>query len=173
MLISKAMQSRITEQIGNELLASHQYLLIATYFDGEGLPALAKHFYRQSSEERDHALRFIKYLVESDAAVKIPAIAAPRATFKSATDAVALALESEVRVTKQINAMVDLALKERDHLSKNMLEWFVNEQREEMSSMDTLLRMVKRAGESGLFFVENFLLQGGLSEEAAAEGDAD
>jgi ferritin len=171
MLISKEMQSKINAQIGNELLASHQYLLIATYFDGEGLPALAQHFYKQSAEERDHALRFIKYLVDTDAAVRIPAVPAPKPTFKDAADAVALALQSEIRVTRQINDIVDLALKQRDHSSKNMLEWFVNEQREEMSSMDTLLRMVKRAGESGLFFVENFLLQGGLSEGNASEGN--
>lgn len=172
MLISKEMQSAVSEQVGNELLASHQYLLIATYFDGEGLPSLAQHFYKQSVEERDHALRFIKYLVEADAPVKIPAIPAPRATFKSATDAVSLALESEKRVTRQINEIVDLAVKQRDHSSKNMLEWFVNEQREEMSSMDTLLRMVKRAGESGMFFVDNFLLQGGLaSQDAGAAAD--
>jgi ferritin len=169
MLISKEMQSRINEQVGNELLASHQYLLIATYFDSEGLPSLAQHFYKQSIEERDHALRFIKYLVEADAPVKIPAIPAPRAAFKSATDAVTLALDSEKRVTKQISEIVDLAVKQRDHSSKNMLEWFVNEQREEMSSMDTLLRMVKRAGESGMFFVDNFLLQGGLSPQAEGE----
>jgi ferritin len=56
-------------------------------------------------------------------------------------------------------------------MSKNMLEWFVSEQREEVTSMDTLLRMVKRAGESGLFFVENFLLQGGMASQQAA-GDA-
>lgn len=170
MLISKGMQSRITEQIGNELLASHQYIAIATYFDGEGLPSLAKHFYAQSVEERDHAMRFVKFLVDADATAKIPAIAAPKATFKNAAEAVALALESEKRVTRQINALVDLAIKERDHLSKNILEWFVNEQREEVASMDTLLRMVKRAGESGLFFVDNFLLQGGLSE-GEAEGE--
>jgi bacterioferritin B len=169
MLISKEMQSAINEQIGNELLASHQYLLIATYFDSEGLPSLAQHFYKQSIEERDHALRFIKYLVETDAPVKIPAIAAPRAAFKSATDAVSLALESEKRVTKQISEIVDLAVKQRDHASKNMLEWFVMEQREEMSSMDTLLRMTKRAGESGMFFVDNFLLQGGLSPQGGTE----
>lgn len=173
MLISKGMQAKITEQVGNELLASHQYLLIATYFDGEGLPSLAQHFYKQSLEERVHALRFIKYLVDVDAGVKIPAIPAPKPTFKNAVEAVLLALQSEIRVTRQINEIVDLALKERDHSSKNMLEWFVNEQREEMSSMDTLLRMVKRAGESGLFFVDNFLLQGGLSEGPGAEGAAD
>jgi ferritin len=173
MLISKDMQAMINEQVGNELLASHQYLLIATYFDGEGLPSLAVHFYKQSSEERDHALRFIKYLVDADADVQIPAIPAPKASFDSAVDAVSLALQSEIRVTKQINEIVDLALRERDHSSKNMLEWFVNEQREEMSSMDSLLRMVKRAGESGLFFVENFLLQGGLGARDASGGSAD
>mgnify|MGYP006382221279 CR=1 FL=1 len=37
-----------------------------------------------------------------------------------------------------------------------------------------LLRMVKRAGEPGLFFVENFLLQGGLAGEGAdAEAGAE
>jgi ferritin len=66
---------------------------------------------------------------------------------------------------------VDLAVREKDHLSKNMLEWFVGEQREEVSSMDTLLRMVKRAGESGMFFVDNFLLQGGLAGESAPAGE--
>ena len=173
MLISKEMQAKINEQVGNELLASHQYIHIATYFDGEGLPSLAQHFYRQSAEERDHAMRFIKYLVDADAVVKIPSIPAPKAAFKTAEEAVTLALASENRVTRQINTIVDLALKQRDHSSKNMLEWFVNEQREEMSSMDTLLRMVKRAGESGLFFVDNFLLQGGLSGGNAAEAEAD
>ena len=136
------------------------------------MPSLAQHFYKQSLEERDHALRFIKYLVDADAPVRIPAIPAPKSTFKDAAEAVSLALQSEIKVTRQIGVIVDLALKERDHSSKNMLEWFVNEQREEMSSMDTLLRMVKRAGESGMFFVDNFLLQGGLSGAPAAESTA-
>lgn len=167
------MQTKVNEQVGNELLASHQYIAIATYFDGEGLPSLAKHFYAQSVEERDHAMRFIRYLVDADAEVRIPAVPAPQAKFKSAAEAVSLALQSEMRVTKQINGIVDLAVKQRDHLSKNVLEWFVSEQREEVASMDTLLRMVKRAGESGMFFVDNFLLQGGLSGGEAAEGGAD
>lgn len=172
MLISNAMTSAMCEQIGNELAASNQYVAIAVYFDGEGLPALAKHFYKQAAEERQHAMRFVKYLVDAGASPEIPAIPAPRGTFASAEDAVKLSLDSELRVTAQINALMDLAITERDHLSKNALEWFVNEQREEVSSMDTLLRMVKRAGEPGLFFVENFLLQGGL-EEGAPEGEAE
>lgn len=170
MLISKALNTAINEQVGNELAASNQYVAVAVYFDGEGLPILAKHFYRQASEERDHAMRFIKYLVDASGDVKIPEIPAPRATFKSAEEAVRLAFDSEMKVTKQINALMDRAIKEGDHLAKNELEWFVREQREEVTSMDTLLRMVKRAGEAGLFHVEAFLMSGALG---AGEADAE
>lgn len=171
MMISKQMNAAINVQIGNEFAASHQYIAIAGYFDGEGLPALASHFFKQSAEERDHAMRFVRYVLDAGGEVMIPQIPAPRGGFKSAADAVELALDSELRVTKQINEIVDLAIEERDHLSKNALEWFVNEQREEVSSMDTLLRMVKRAGEPGLFFVENFLLQGGLAGAKGGEAE--
>ena len=172
MLISKQMNAALNAQVGNELLASNQYVCIAAYFDTEGLPTLAKHFFNQATEERDHAMRFVRLVLDSGGDIAIPPIAAPKVGFKSAVEAVKLALDSELKVTKQINDIVDLAIKDKDHLSKNALEWFVNEQREEVSSMDTLLRMVKRAGEPGLFHVEAFLMQGGLSE-ADGEGAAD
>jgi ferritin len=172
-MMSNKLAAGVNAQVGNELSASHQYIAIATDFDEEGLPALAQHFYKQSLEERDHAMRFVKMLLEAGAAVKIPAVPAPKSGFKNAAEAVKLALDSEMRVTAQINALMDQAIADKDHGNKNALEWFVNEQREEMSSMDTLLRMVKRAGESGLFFVENFLLQGGLSEEGEGKEGAE
>lgn len=175
MQISTKVAALLNEQVGNELAASNQYLAIAAHFDGEGLPALAKHFFRQSAEERAHALRFVRYILDAGAPLRIAAIPVPVATFRDTAAAVKLALDSEIRVTKQINQIVDVAVKEGDHLTKNAMEWFVNEQREEVSSMDTLLRMVKRAGEPGMFFVENFLLQGGLTAaegEAGAEADA-
>jgi len=172
-MISKKLTAAINAQVGNELGASHQYIAIATFFDQEGLPALAQHFYKQSLEEREHAMRFVKLVLDAGADVRLPAIPAPRTGFKNAAEAVKLALDSENRVTAQINALMDQAISDKDHGSKNALEWFVNEQREEMASMDTLLRMVKRAGENGLFFVENFLLQGGLSEAPAGKDAAE
>ena len=172
-MISKKLSNAINAQVGNELGASHQYIAVATFFDQEGLPALAQHFYKQSLEERDHAMRFVRLLLDAGGDVKVPAIPAPKTGFKNAAEAVKLALDSEIRVTGQINALMDQAIADKDHGSKNALEWFVNEQREEMASMDTLLRMVKRAGESGLFFVENFLLQGGLAEEGTAKDGAE
>jgi bacterioferritin B len=60
-------------------------------------------------------------------------------------------------VTRQINALVDLAIRETDHITHNALQWFVTEQLEELASMETLLKIVQRAGESGLLHGEEYL----------------
>ena len=157
MLTSKKMNAEINEQIGHEFSAMLQYVAIATYFDGEGLPMLARHFYRQAEEEREHAMRFVKYMVDAGGQVAIPEIPAVKSGFSSAEEAVKLSLERELTVTKQINELMDRAISEKDHTTRNALEWFVEEQLEEVSSMETLLRMVQRAGEAGLLFVEDYL----------------
>ena len=169
MLISPDVNSALNEQIGREFGASIQYVAIAAYFDCEGLPSLAKHFYRQAEEEREHAMRFVRYVVDADGHVEVPAIEAPKSNFSSAEEAVSLSLDWEMEVTRQINALMDMAITRSDHMTKNFLEWFVSEQREEVASMDTLLKMVRRAGESGLLFVENYLSRGGRHELAAVE----
>ena len=74
MLMSKEINAALNVQIGHEFMASLQYVSIATYFDVEGLPALARHFYRQAVEERDHAMRFVKFVVDAGGRVEIPAI---------------------------------------------------------------------------------------------------
>lgn len=170
MLISTPMNDAINEQIGNEFAASLQYVAVAAYFDNESLPVLAKHFYKQATEEREHAMRFVKYVVEAGGQVMIPAMPASRSGFDSVADAVQLALDSELKVTRQINGLMDLAISERDHLAGSMLQWFVNEQLEEVSSMETLLKMVQRAGDSGLLFVESYLQhKGPITPEASIE----
>lgn len=170
MLISKPINAALNEQVGHEFGASLQYVQIATYFDREGLPTLARHFYKQAEEEREHAMKFVRFIADASGEVAIPAIPAPQPTFKSAEEAVRKSVDWEVTVTKQINALMDLAIKDNDHITRNFLNWFMEEQLEEVSSMETLLSMVRRAGESGLLFVENYLAG---RKSAAAAGDAE
>lgn len=172
MLISKALNASLNQQVGNELHASNQYVQIAAYFDAEGLPMLAKHYFTQAAEERDHAMRFVRLILDGGGELRTPAVPAPTTGFKSSLAAVQLALDSEIKVTNQINDIVDLAIKERNHIIKTGLDWFVNEQREEVTSADTLVRMVKRAGEAGMFHVEAFLRDGGLEAEGNDGGAA-
>jgi ferritin len=157
MLISQALNEKINEQIGYEFAASIQYTAIASHFDAESLPFLARHFYKQAAEEHEHAMKFIKFLIDAGARVEIPAITKPVARFPFAEDAVKLSLEQEIKVTDLINTLMDSALKENNHIASTFLHWFVTEQLEEVSSMDQLLKIVQRAGEGRLLLVEQYL----------------
>ena len=86
----------------------------------------------------------------------IPAVEAPQTTFKDAREPVALALEQEKRVTEQIAALAALARDENDLVGEQFLHWFLQEQREEVSSMSHLLTSVERAGDN-LLLVEELL----------------
>lgn len=170
MLMSTEMNAQINEQIGHEFGASLQYVNIAGYFDGAALPVLSQHFLAQADEERQHAMKFVRYILDAGGEVAVPAIPAPRARFASAEEAVALALEWELTVTKQIVGLLDRASSERDYVAHDFLEWFAREQLEEVSSMETLLKMIQRAGESGLLQVEN-AIAGGRARPLRAKSD--
>ena len=170
MLTNQKVIDAINEQIGYEFSASMQYYAIASHFAAEALPQLSSHFFSQAEEEKEHALRFIKYVVDAGGNVVIPAIEAPRGKFQNPEEAVKLSLDQEVKVTHQINALVALARNENDYITINFLQWFLTEQLEEVSSMDNLLKIVERAGED-LLQADEYLARVGVRTmpEPAAE----
>ncbi|MBA2475717.1 MAG: ferritin [Actinobacteria bacterium] len=158
----------LNEQVANEFAASQQYVAIAVYYDGEALPALAAHFYRQALEERNHAMMLVKYLLDAEQPVVVPGVEAPRVDFADPAAPVALALEQERRVTEQIVALAALAREEHELVGEQFLGWFLQEQREEVASMSDLLKIVERAAGSNILLVEEYLSRGGLAGDAAA-----
>ncbi len=161
MLVSKKIIDAFNTQIGNEMGASNQYVAIASYFANEDLGELSEFFFRQADEERDHAMKFVKFILDVGGDVDIPAIVAPRSGFQSAEEAVNLSLSWEHEVTQQIYGLVDLCQEERNHIALRFLDWFVTEQLEEVSVIGTLLGIVKRAGEGNLLYVEDYLARHG------------
>ena len=149
MLTRQKVIDAINEQIGYEFSASLQYYAIAAHFAAEALPQLSQHFFRQADEEKGHALRFIKYVVDAGGRVVIPAIDAPESKFKVPRDAVKLSLDQEIHVTNQINGLVELARKENDYITINFLQWFLTEQLEEVSS--PLILSPGKVGRASLF----------------------
>jgi bacterioferritin B len=147
----------LNEQIAYEFAASQQYVAIAVYYDSETLPQLAAHFYRQALEERNHAMMIVQYLLDSDADVLVPAVAAPQTSFADVVAPVALALDQEKRVTEQIVALSSVAREEGELVGAQFLDWFLKEQREEVASMTDLLRIVERAADSNVLLVEDYL----------------
>ena len=136
---------QLNTQIGNEFAAHQQYVACAVYYDALTLPQLAGFFYAQAIEERNHAMMMVNYLVDQDAEVTIPGVAAPQTTFADIVAPVALALEQEKRVTAQINQLTRIAREEYDFASDQFMQWFIKEQVEEVATMSDLLTVVNRA----------------------------
>lgn len=157
-LISRELAKAFNEQIGHEFGASVQYVSIAAHFSQRQLKLLAKLFFDQADEERVHALKFVRYLVDTKGELRIPAIPAPTPTFASAEDAVQAALNWEQDVTRQITGLMDLAVKQNDYLAQGFLQWFIDEQLEEVVKMDRLLSVLRQSGEKNLLMVEAYLV---------------
>jgi ferritin len=147
---------RLNEQIGAEFAASQQYVANAVYYDAETLPQLARFFYAQAVEERNHAMMMIRYLLDAGAEVAVPGVAAPETRFADLVAPVALALEQERRVSDQIAALARIARDEGDFLSENFTSWFLKEQVEEVSTMSDLLTVVQRSSGDPMA-IEDFL----------------
>ncbi|MBM7771118.1 ferritin [Actinokineospora baliensis] len=143
-------------QIRNEFTASQQYVALAVWFDGQDLPRLAHHFYRQSLEERNHAMMLTQYLLDNDVPVTIPGVDEVRNEFADAAELVTLALQQERAVTDEIVNLAKVARDEDDYKGEQFMQWFLKEQVEEVSSMRTLLNVVKRSN-GNLFDVEAHL----------------
>jgi ferritin len=155
----------LNEQIASEFGASQQYVAIAVHYDAQTLPGLAAHFYRQALEERNHAMMIVQYLLDADEPVRTPAVAAPQTSFADDRAPVELALRQEKTVTEQIARLVGIARDEGDHVGEHFLGWFLDEQREEVASMSSLLAVVDRAGVDNMLLVEDYLGRGTVSAD--------
>ena len=158
MLISKELANAFNQQIGHEFGASMQYISIAAHFSQRQLKLLAKIFFEQADEEKQHAMKFVQYLLDTKAELRIPSISAPVPTFATAEDAVGAALKWEEEVTRQITALMDMAVKQNDYLAQSFLQWFIDEQLEEVVKMDRLLSVIRQSGEKNLLMVEAYLV---------------
>ncbi len=157
MKISKELNYAINAQIGHELLASHIYINMAAYFNGLGLLRLSEMFFKQSEEEREHALKFIHYLLDVESEVAIPAIAEPNTKFDSVKQAFEMALKWEKEVTRNINDLMSIAIEQKDYASQDFLRWFVSEQVEEEATMSHLVLLAEGLGERSVLMLESLL----------------
>lgn len=154
MNLSDTANQKLNEQIANELGSYYLYLAMSCELHDMGYKVLAAFFGRQAEEEREHAMKFLKYLQEVGSPVRLAAISSPKHDFGSPAKIVQAALDNELLVTRQIHELAALADRERDYPTRSFLTWFVDEQVEEVSSMRDLQQLMERAGEQHILLVE-------------------
>ncbi|MFT4201168.1 ferritin [Gordonia sp. (in: high G+C Gram-positive bacteria)] len=163
-------QQLLADQITNEFAASQQYNAIAVYYDNEDMPQLARHFYEQAVEERNHAMMIVQYFLDRGQAVEIPGVDAPRNHFDDYSEPIKLALSQEQAVTEQIVDLARAARDNGDYLGEQFMQWFLKEQVEEVATMTTLLTIAERS-KGNIFDLETFVereINGKAAEDTSA-----
>jgi ferritin len=160
-MISKKLETALNKQFNQELFNSNLYLSMTAYFANKNLNGFANWMKVQAEEERQHAEKFFNYMIDRGLKVKVSQIAAPGTTWASVSAAVKAGLEAEETNTGRLNDLMNLAIKEKDHPSTSLLQWFVDEQVEEEASFGELLEQVKMAEKSpgALFMLDRDLGQ--------------
>lgn len=148
-MIGKAVQDAMNEQINKELFSSYLYLSMAAYFEQKNLPGFANWMRIQSDEEREHAMKFYEFILETGGKVTLKAIDAPKTEWKSALEVAEEVAAHEAKVTASIHSLYELAQKEKDYPAQMMLQWFITEQVEEEKNATELVANLKLIEERG------------------------
>lgn len=155
-MLSQKMQSALNAQINAEMWSAYLYLSMSMAAADKGLKGVANWFAIQFKEEQDHAQIFINYVLSRGGRVLLEPIAAVDTEWDSALAMFEQTLTHEQKVTSLINDLYNLAIEEKDHATRSMLTWFVDEQvEEEDSARDIIdqLRMIE-CNKLGLYMID-------------------
>ncbi len=158
-MIKKPVLNALNEQVKKEMYSSNLYLAMASWFHSINLNGFANWMRVQVQEEMMHAMKFFDYIIERGEKAIVPELEAPSASWKTPLAAFENVLKHEQYVTESINKLVDVAIKNSDHATNMMLQWFVNEQVEEESNATDILERLRMVADntSALFLLDNEL----------------
>jgi len=166
-MLSPAVSKALNKQIEVEGYSSQYYLSMASWAETQGLNGVSTFLYTHADEERMHMLKLIKFVNERGGHGQVPLLKQPPVTFKSVKAIFEEILKHEIKVTSEINSLVDSTLKEKDYTTHNFLQWYVSEQIEEEALARQIVDKLKLIGDdkSGLYFFDRDL-------ESIAKGNA-
>lgn len=142
-MISKKIADRLNVQVNHEFENERSYLATAYWFESAGLKVFAKFFFKQAAEEHEHAEKIAKYIIDQGADVILGSVAPAQVSFKTAKDAIDSFVKLEIKTTKMVHEIVELAIKEKDYATHGFINWKVSEQVEEVATANELYGMVK------------------------------
>lgn len=147
-MMNKKMEEMLNKQMNAEFYNSNLYLAMAAWFESQNLTGLAHWMEVQAGEERGHAMRFYNHIKDRRGAILLSEVVAVPVKYESPLNAFEAAFKHEVKVSADINKMVEIASAEKDFATVLMLQWFVNEQVEEEANTDTVVQQLRMAGDS-------------------------
>jgi ferritin len=150
-MLKEEIEKALNNQLNKEFYSAYLYLSLASYYEHQNLPGFSNWMKVQNQEENAHTMKFFKYINERGGKVLLSGVETPPTDWDSPLKAFEHVLEHEKIVTENINELIDLGMKHKDHATTNFLQWYIEEQVEEESTVSNIiaqLRMVHGSNES-------------------------
>ena len=142
-MLSKKVEKALNDQLNMEYSSAYVYQAMAAYFSDINFSGFAAWMDNQAEEERTHARKIYDYILERGGKVALSEIRAPKSQYKSALEAFEDSLKHEKAVTKSIEKLYVLAKDEKDFGTEVFLQWFITEQIEEESTVESIIDKFK------------------------------
>ena len=131
MSMSRTVQDALNQQINAELGASYEYLAMSAWCSSQNLLGSAKWLRLQSQEEYGHAMKLFDFVLARGGDVALKEMPAPMQKFSTLHNIFDRVLKQEQSVSQQIDALYELAFREKVFAAMAELQWFITEQVEE------------------------------------------
>ena len=138
-MISTLVQDALNEQINTEFASSLAYLAMAAYCERQNFRGCAHWLRLQSAEEHAHGMKLYNFMIARNGKVVLGEIPAPQTDYESLVDVFRQSLKQEILVSQRLDALYELAFREKNFAALVELQWFITEQVEEERTARTIL----------------------------------
>ena len=126
-------------QIKNELNSSQMYREMSCWLNDEKWPDATKLFFFYADEELIHMSKIYQYIFDKNCPCEVPESDPQKEDYKDIKEILETALQHEIDVTKEWEAIVALALAKGDNTTVEFSQWFLKEQVEEEDKIRTII----------------------------------
>ena len=139
----------LNNQIKTEAHASSTYLAMSAWCGDKGYDGSADFFAKQAEEERTHMLKLFKYLNDRVSRAITPEIVNITTDFQSLRGLFEKTLQMEMHVTQLFNDMAEKCIEQKDFVTFQFIQWFLEEQVQEEYIARRILDLFDVIGEEG------------------------
>lgn len=158
-MMDKQMLDALNVQFNKELASALIYAAMAADFAVKNFNGFARWMTLQAQEETSHAMKIYEFILDRGGRPVYEAMEKPQQSWDSPQKAFEAALAHEQFITQSIDELAGLARKLDDKPAEVFLHWFISEQVEEESTVETILGKFDLIGSNanGLYMLDKEL----------------
>lgn len=158
-MISQKISIELNKQFSRETAAAYSYFALSLIADEQSFSGAAKWLRLQAQEELGHAMKLHRYIVDRGGRVTLTGVEQPKIDANTLVKIFEIAHQNEVQLGKDLENLAQLALEERDNTTYQFLQWYLNEQVEEIGGTLSIVERLRRVGDNGtgLLLIDNEL----------------